>query len=310
MGPISRTSLALALVPLLSYAANDKLQTATFRSASDVVLIPATVLDAHNHLVRGLSARDFRLLEDKIEQPIRYFGEEELPLSLAVVFDTSGSMAGKISYLRAALANVLATANPRDEFCLIAFADHPELAVPWTTDPGAIESAVFSRPARGRTALLDAMQAGLAALKSSHNPRRAMVAFTDGGDNFSRISPRGFSSLLVEADAQLYAIDSAGFTSVVQSTGEDFESPNLLSDLCDRAGGRYFQVSGAKESLAVADQIGKELRSQYVLGYVPAAHSDAGKFHRVRVEVLRHPGQSRLSVFWRHGYRAPSDSIR
>jgi Ca-activated chloride channel family protein len=279
---------------------------ATFRADTSVVLVGATVVDGHDRLVRGLTRQDFRLFEDKVEQSIRYFGEEDVPLSLAVVFDTSGSMAGKLPSMRGALRAVLQTSNPEDEFCLITFADRPEVVVPWTADAAEVQNRVLVKPAHGRTALLDAIDAGLRQIRQSHNPRRAIVVFSDGGDNYSRLSARGLSRQLEEADVQLYAIDTSEPSFPADRFEERMPQPNLLAELCEGAAGRYFQLSDRRDSERIAERVNQELRAQYVLGYTPSTQAEDGKFHRLQLKVERRAG-THLSVRWRHGYRAPSD---
>ena len=301
-----RCGLAFVLASIAARGATEVAQPTHFRADATIVLIGATVVDTHDRLVRGLRREDFRLFEDKIEQTIRYFGEEEVPLSLAVVFDTSGSMTGKVASMRGALAAVLATSNPDDEFCLIAFADHPEVVVPWTSDVAEVQNGAFSRPAHGRTALLDAIAVAMRQLRRSRNPRRAMVVFSDGGDNYSRFSERALVRQLEEADVQLYAIDTSEFLSPPDRPAEEVAGPNLLSELCDHAAGRYFQLSDAHDPERVAERVSRELRSQYVLGYSPSNHAEDGKFHRLQLKVERRPG-THLSVRWRHGYRAPTN---
>ena len=302
-----RCGLVLLLSSMAAMGATAVAQPGRFRADTSVVLVGATVVDGHDRIVRGLTRQDFRLFQDKVEQTIRYFGEEDVPLSLAVVFDTSGSMADKLGSMRGALAAVLKTSNPEDEFCLINFAGRPELVVPWTPDAAEVENRVFARPARGRTALLDAIEVALRQIRQSHNPRRAIVVFSDGGDNYSRLSERALERQLEEADVQLYAIDTAGF---LPPTADAFEEaaaqPNLLVELCDHAAGRYFQLNGARDPERVAERVNLELRSQYVLGYTPSNQAEDGKFHRLQLKVAPRPG-AHLSVRWRHGYRAPTD---
>jgi Ca-activated chloride channel family protein len=302
----ARCVIAFLLASMAAHGSSEAAQAGHFRADSTVVLIGATVVDTHDRLVRGLGREDFRLYEDKVEQTIRYFGEEDVPLSLAVVFDTSGSMAGKLAGMRSALAAVLETSNPQDEFCLITFAERPQVAVNWTSDAAEVQNRVLAGPAHGRTALLDAIAAGLRQLRQSHNPRRAMVVFSDGGDNFSVLSGRSLAHQLEEADVQLYAIDTAEFLSLPDRAAEEIAGPNLLSELCDHAAGRYFQLSDPRDPQRVAERVSRELRSQYVLGYTPSNLAGDGKFHRLQLKVQRRPG-THLSLRWRHGYRAPSN---
>jgi Ca-activated chloride channel family protein len=305
----ARFQFTVMLACVTVAAASEATGRAQFRADANVVLVGATVLDRHNRVVRGLTQADFHLFEDAAEQRIVYFGEDDLPVSLAIVFDTSGSMEGKLSNTRGALAALLETSNPEDEFCLITFADRPKIAVPWSTSQGEIRDRVLSIRSNGRTALLDAVQMGIEQLRRSRNPRRALVIFSDGGDNYSRITERRLAGLLEEADVQMYAVNmmppDAGWGA--DRAPEEIVGQNLLAELCERASGRYFPLDGQRDLKKVADQIGKELRSQYVLGYTPTRPARDGKFHRVQLKLLRGAGGQKLSVYWRRGYRAPSN---
>jgi Ca-activated chloride channel family protein len=278
-----------------------------FRADANVVLINATVLNRHDRPVRGLAPNDFRIYEDKAEQRIAYFSEEETPLSLAVVFDVSGSMDAKMAGMRSALDAVLQTANPQDEFSLITFADRPEVAVGWTTNPEEIQNRLLQASAHGETSLLDALGTGLAYITKARNARRAIVVFSDGGDNHSRLTERQIIGSLEESGVQIYAIDSFDSLAFLSRSPEVFAGPDLLERLSDHAGGRYFQVDGKPEVAAAAEQISRELRSQYLIGYVPLGGANDGRFHHVRVQVRRDAGTAKVTVFWRKGYRAPGN---
>lgn len=280
---------------------------AQFHADANVVLINATVLDRHQRPVRGLSRDNFHIFEDSSEQIITYFGEEDLPLSLAVLLDVSGSMNGKIAGARRALSAVLSDANEADEFSLITFAEHPRVTVPWTTAPAEIQNAVLMDQPHGRTSLLDAIVLGIRQLGQSKNPRRALVILSDGGDNHSSYTERQLNGMLDEADVQMYAIETSEAVFLPEQSPEEFGGPDLLSRLCGRTGGRHIEVQNGRQLAAAADQLGKELRSQYVLGYASPKGSADGKFHHVRVQVSRPPGSPKLSVYWRQGYRAPPE---
>lgn len=295
--------ICITVLSAASAFAADGTPPAFFRAGANVVLVNATVLDRHNRPVRGLSRNDFRLFEDKKEQSISYFSEEELPLSLAVVFDTSGSMAGKVSQAREALDELLRDSNSADEFSLVTFADRPQWAVPWTNNAGDILAAVlFSKP-HGVTSLLDAVAFAVQRMVDARNPRRAVLILSDGGDNHSRFTEGHIARLLEEAGVELYAVDMSPAWITRSRSPEEFEGPQLLDRLCDDAGGRYFQVDGAKELAAAARRISLELRSQYVLGYTPPDTAADGRFHRVNLQIVPTGQAPKLSVYWRHGYR-------
>jgi Ca-activated chloride channel family protein len=275
-----------------------------FHVDASVVLINATVLDRHDRPIRGLTRDQFRLYDDKVEQSIAYFSEEEVPASLAVIFDVSGSMAGKIDGMRTALKTVLQSSNARDEFSLVTFADQPQLAVGWSANPDEIQNRVLLESAHGETSLLDALETGLADMKKAGNPRKAMLIFSDGGDNHSRFTERRVMRSLEEAGVQIYAIDSADPLLPRTGSPEEIAGPDLLERLCDHAGGRYFKVDGQRELAAAAERISRELRSEYLIGYVPSSKSSDGRFHHVRVQVKPSEGAPKVTVFWRKGYRA------
>lgn len=276
-----------------------------FHADANVVLINSTVLDRHDRPVRGLTRDHFRVFEDKEEQRIAYFSEEEVPVSLAVIFDVSGSMQNKMAGMRAALGAVLQSANPQDEFSLVTFADAPHVALGWSSNADEIPNRLLSESAHGQTSLLDALAAGLAIMKTASHQRRALLIFSDGGDNHSRWTERQLKQSLAEAGVQIYAIEDSDVSMPrVDVPPEIVEGQGLLQRICDDAGGRYFQVQWKRELAAAARQISQELRLQYQIGYVPASNAHDGRFHHVRVEVERDKGTPKMSVFWRQGYRA------
>ncbi len=288
-------------------AAGVQQERTAFRSDSYLVLIRATVLDPAHRPVRGLTSDQFRLFQDKMQQSVAFFSEEEVPLALAIVLDVSGSMRNKISGARQALRAILATSNPTDEFCLITFADQAEVSVLWASDEAQIAANATKAHPEGRTSLLDAIHLALDQTKQAANARRAVVILSDGGDNHSRYREREIAAALEEADLQIYAVDMQESPYLTDRSAEELEGPGLLERLCGRAGGRYFHAQNSRELASVADRISKELRSVYLLGFVPPKGADEGRFHSVQLKLDRPAGGPRLSVYWRHGYRVPGE---
>jgi Ca-activated chloride channel family protein len=303
---IVQFSFTIGLACAAGSAATKPVGREYLRADANLVLVSATALDSHNRVVRGLTQSEFRLFEDGVERKLVSFSEEELPVSVAILFDASGSMNGKLSQTRTALAALLKDSNPEDEFSLITFAGRAEVTVPWTHAEGDILNGAMPAQAKGSTALLDAVGMGVQQLRSSHNSRHVIVIISDGGDNHSRFTRGQLVAELEEANVQLYAVDVAPrsdpFADIdhAQIIGAD-----LLGDLCDHAGGRYFTPNGQKELDTVADQIGKEIRSQYVLGFTPVALD--GKYHRVQLKVVRPTGDSKICIYWRRGYKAQTN---
>jgi Ca-activated chloride channel family protein len=303
----ARACLGILLSFTVWASAADLKEKAAFRSNAYVVLVNASVLDPTGRPVPGLPQESFRIFQGKTQQPITYFSEEEVPLSLAVVFDTSGSMSQNISGARKALRALLGASNAGDEFCLVTFAERPELTVPWVSDEALIQNSILFNAPRGQTSMLDAIRLALAQTKKAANPRRAVLVLSDGGDNHSRYSEREIAGMLEEAGAQMYAVDMAESPYLKARADEELAGPDLLERLCERAGGRYFQAHNNHDLTEVASRVSKELRSQYILGFVPPKGIEDGRFHRVQLRVERTKGGPKLTVYWRSGYRSPSN---
>ncbi len=142
--------------------------------------------DPLNRFVTGLEQDSFKVFEDKLEQKIVSFGSEDAPLSIGIVFDTSGSMGPKLDKSRQAVSEFFKTANPEDEAFLVVFNDKPELVTPLTHNLEEIQTRLTFTQSKGRTALLDGILLALHTMKKAHNPRKALVVISDGGDNSSR----------------------------------------------------------------------------------------------------------------------------
>jgi Ca-activated chloride channel family protein len=279
---------------------------ANIRIDTSVVLIPVTVTDPLNRFVTGLDQDSFRISEDKVDQKIVSFGSEDAPLSIGIVFDTSGSMGPKLDKSRQAVSEFFKTANPEDEAFLVVFNDRPELVTPLTHNLEEIQNRLTFTQSKGRTALLDGILLALHTMKKARNPRKALVVISDGGDNSSRYTENEIKNLVRESDTQIYAI---GIYEPVQSRGrtpEELAGPGLLTDVSEPTGGRHFVVENLNELPDVAAKIGIELRNQYVLGYSPSNKVRDGKYRKVSVKLIQPRGLPPLHAFWRTGYYAPT----
>ena len=151
-------------------------------------------------------ARNFRVFEDGVEQEIVRFSGEDVPISIGVIFDMSGSMADKIEKSRLAAVQFFRTANPQDEFFLVNFNDRAQLASPFTASVEELQNRLMFTTAHGQTALLDGIYLGLSQMKGAHNTKKALLIISDGGDNHSRYTEMDIRKYLHEADVQIYAI--------------------------------------------------------------------------------------------------------
>lgn len=271
-----------------------------------LVLINVTVTDPLNRFVTGLEKDHFRLFEDKVEQEITQFSSEDAPISIGLVFDTSGSMGPKLQKSRQAAAEFFKTANPSDEFFLVQFNDRPDLAVPFTTDTDKIQSALTFTQSRGRTALLDSVYLAMHEMKKARNPRKAVLIISDGGDNSSRYTETEIKNAVREADVQIFAIGIFESAANRGRTPEESAGPSLLNELAEQTGGREYAVENVAELPDIAAKIGIELRNEYILGYTPKNRERDGKYRKVQVKLNQPRGLPPLKAYFRLGYYAPT----
>jgi Ca-activated chloride channel family protein len=294
---------AVALIGVLAARAAHETSTGSpIRVDSTLVLIPVSVTGPGNRPVTGLASHQFRVFEGKAEQKIVSLFREDAPLSVGIVFDASGSMAGKLAKAREAVREFLKSANPEDEFSLVTFGSTAAVAVPFTGNAGDISARLLFVDSRGRTALLDAISLGLRYMKNARNARRALLVISDGGDNASRYSESEMRPLLQETDVAVYAIGIyAGGSWTLPE--EERTGPKLLTRLAEESGGRHFAVERANELPGAAAKIAQELRNRYVLAYRPEGQAAHGNYRRVQVKLVEPRG---LHLYWRPGYYAPS----
>ena len=281
-----------------------KTHTKPMRVDVDLVLIPATITDPMNRLVTGLERKNFELFENGRRQEIRHFSSEDAPISLGVIFDVSGSMSDKMEKSREAVVEFFRTANPQDEFFMIAFSDKPELLTDFTSSVEDIQGRLVTTIPKGRTALLDAIYLGLNKMRRAHYQKKALLIISDGGDNHSRYTEGEIKNLVKEADVQIYAI---GIFDAVPRTEEERMGPTMLATVTDVTGGRTFTIDNPNELADVATKIGIELRNQYVLGYRPNNPVHNGKWRKVKVKLNPPKGLPPLHVYSKTGYYAPTE---
>lgn len=272
----------------------------------DMVLVNVTVNDSYGHLITDLDKKNFRLFEDNVEQEILTFSKEDVPASIGLLFDTSGSMANKMEASRQALGNFLQKSNPGDEFFLISFNNHAALDSRFTSDVDLVQQRAKSLKPEGRTSLLDAIYYGLEQMKGARHERRILMVISDGGDNHSRHHEGEIRALLQESDCQLYALGIFDANDMKRTT-EERNGPGLLSELAEMTGGHLFQTQDLREMARLSGNIGTELHSQYVLGYKPSdAHHD-GRWRKIKVGITPPSDRPALAARARTGYYSPRD---
>ncbi|HJT87316.1 MAG TPA: VWA domain-containing protein [Bryobacteraceae bacterium] len=271
------------------------------RVDANMTLVPVTVTDDLGRNVRGLRKQNFRVFDGAEPRPIVSFSQQDAPVSVGLVFDCSRSMTDKFKTARDAANELFHNLNPGDESFLVTISDRAELRQKFTSNLADVENAlVFTHP-NGTTSLVDGVYLALAQMKKAHNPRKALIVVSDGGDNNSRYTLRELIDRAVEADTMIYTI---GIFQNPQSV-EEAEGPDLLKKLSDSTGGLPYAVQNIKDLCTTMARIGITLHNQYLLGYYPPDNAPGGKYRRIRVEVLVPEGTPRLQIYARTGYYVP-----
>jgi Ca-activated chloride channel family protein len=270
----------------------------------DLALVNVTVTDPYNRVVTGLGPDNFRIFEDKVEQEVVNFSSEDVPASIGVILDLSGSMADKLGRAKEATLQFLKAANPQDEFFLIGFNDRVQLLNRFTDDVETLQARMLTISAKGATALLDAIYLGLTQMKDAHYSRRALLIISDGGDNHSRYSERDIKRLVREADTQLYSIGIFNPIRYGARTPEELNGPSLLTEITELTGGRAFAADDPNELFDIATKIGQELRNQYVLAYRPSNKEHNARWRKIKIKLHVPKGLPPLNVYAKTGYYA------
>jgi len=271
----------------------------------NLVLVPVSVMDAMHHPVMGLQQSDFELFEGEVKQDIKYFYQQDAPISVALVLDTSGSMGKRMELLRDAVNEFLANANPLDDYTLITVSERPEVLLRGCRSADEIEATLGTVKAAGWTALLDAVRLATVALKNARYERKAILIVSDGLDNVSRHNLRDVASMVEESDADAYAIgimdDALPFFGMLTER----INRKLLTRITDSTGGRTVVANDLNELPRVAADLSREMRSEYVLGYRPPDGAHERKWRKIKVKL--NAGEPELRAYYKKTYFTPGD---
>jgi Ca-activated chloride channel family protein len=213
----------------------------------------------------------------------------------------SGSMSDKMDKAKEAVVQFMQTANPQDEFFIIAFSDRPRLLAGFTDSIGDIQSRLVTALPKGMTALLDAIYMGMNQMKHAKHQRKALLIISDGGDNHSRYTEREITSAVKEGDVQIFGI---GIFDQSPRTPEERMGPVLLSSVTEVTGGRTFILTSPNDLPDVATKIGTQIRNQYLIAYAPKQKPRDGKWHKIKVKLMPPKGLPPLNVHAKQGYYA------
>src|SRR5437867_8771610 len=270
---------------------------------TDLITFNVTVTDIYGRFVSGLGKNAFTIFDDKTQQEISFFSDDDAPVSVGVIFDVSGSMSGdKVKRARDALAHFIQTSHDSDEYFLIAFNNRAQLLLDRTRDGNAVLDKLLFVQTKNNTALYDACYLGVERVQRGTHPKRALLLISDGQDNNSRYTFNELRRVLKESDVVLYAIGILGGSDVGSSLG--MEGQGILDELASVSGGKAFYPRSAPEMDDIFEQIALELRHQYSIGYRPPNFKSDGKWHHIKVKVAPPRGLPRLFVRSKEGYFA------
>jgi Ca-activated chloride channel family protein len=284
--------LAIALVPLLGLAG----QQPPFRAETRLVVLHATVRNAQGELVTGLERNAFAVYENGKPQPITIFRADDIPVSLGLLIDNSGSMRTLRAQVEAAALALARASNPRDEIFVVNFNDKARIDVPFTSDAGVLEAGIGRVDSIGGTAMRDAIDMAQRYLDTrATRDRKVLLVITDGIDNASVATRDRIEKQAEQRDTMIFAVGLFGDQDrVIQGRHE-------LDQLADRTGGMAYYPGAVDQMGAVAVEIARQIRNQYTIAYAPLNQALDGSYRAIRVAVSA-PGH--LSVRTRAGYRA------
>jgi len=280
---------------------------AVFHADTRVVDLHATVLDKSGHLVTNLPREAFSVYENGVQQEIRTFKREDVPVSMGLIVDNSGSMRNKREKVEAAALALVKDSNPQDEVFVVNFNDEAYRDLPngkdFTSDTKEMQEALKRIDSRGGTAMRDAIQLSIDHLKKAHKDKKVLVVVTDGNDNSSRI---GLDTLVRNAQQSGVLIYSVGLLSEEEHR-EAKHAEHDLNLLAEATGGETFFPREVSEVDRLAHQVARDIRSQYSIVYTPANQSMDGTFRRIKVTAKASGGPT---VRTRSGYYATPDQAR
>ena len=272
----------------------------TIRVNVDVVVLHASTRNRKGVLVSGLGKADFQVHENGVLQQIKSFSHEDIPVTVGLVVDNSGSMRPKQQEVAAAAVEFARSSHPDDQMFVVLFNENVSFGLPahtpFTDQADELQDALSILP-NGKTALYDAVAAALQHLKKGKRDKRVLVVVSDGADNASRLQREQMLTLASQSDAIIYTIG-------LFELEDPDRDPRTLKRLAEATGGEAFLPESVKQVVPVFERIAQDIRNQYTITYSPANRSQDGTYRTVQVSAAA-PGRGRIKVRTRAGYYAP-----
>ncbi len=273
------------------------------RIAMDVqnVLLDVSVKDKNGQWISGLTKDHFRIVENGEPQEITWFTGEDIPVTLGIVLDNSGSMRAKRAEAVTAALAFVKTSNPHDEMFVITFNDRVHVGlpkdIPFSDSASKLRDALMVHEPAGRTALYDGIAKALEHGNTGKHARKALLVISDGGDNASGVNRETMQKLAMESRATIYTIG-------VFNDDDKEKNPGVLRELARITGGEAFVPGNLKQLEGICEKIGRDIRNRYVLSYTPIHKKPVGRERKIKV-AAHTPERGHLSVRSRTRYLAP-----
>lgn len=282
-------------------------------TTTNLVVLHATVYNNKGQMIDDLGKGNFRVYEDGVEQKLAVFSHADVPVTMGIVIDDSGSMRTKRPSVDAAALTFVKTSNPNDQVFVVNFNDVYYVDTPgnFAANMQQLESALDKIDSRGGTALYDAVVASIDHLKLGNRDKKVLLVITDGEDNSSRYTFPQLVQFAQKSNAEIYTIgllggDEEGSGGLFHiHSGGDRHAAKVLKDLSEATGGKSYFPKSLNEVDEVCQHIAHEIRDQYTLAYYPTNAARDGSFRQVRVVATLPGSHKRLVVRTRPGYFAP-----
>ena len=291
-------SLALAQAPAPKAQAGEDLGPATFSADTRLVVLPVSVSDRSGKLITNLPRESFKVFENGAEQPIKLFRREDVPISLGIIIDNSGSMRDKRAKVETASMDLVKASNPRDEVFVVNFNDEAFLDVPFTNDIKKLEEGVARIDSRGGTAMRDAISMSIDYLKDKgKKDKKVLLVVTDGNDTASSGSLEKLIDKARNGEVLIYSIGLLN----EEEKREGRKAKHALDAITRESGGLSFYPKDVSEVDKIALQVAQDIRNQYTIAYSPSVQALDGSFRQIKVTVN---GAGHSTVRTRTGYYA------
>ena len=277
----------------------------------NLVVLHATVLDGRGRQVNDLRQDNFRVYEDGVLQKLSVFSHADIPVTMGIVIDDSGSMKEKRPAVNAAAVTFVRTSNPQDQVFVVNFNDVYYLDTPgdFAANIEELKSALDKIDSRGGTALYDALYASLDHVKLGNRDKKVLLTITDGEDNASRYSLDELIRSAQQSNSVIYAIgllgsdEPGGLFKIRHASAR--RAAKVLEKVAQITGGQAIFPKSLEEVEATCVQIARDIRNQYTLAYYPTNAKKDGTFRTVKVDAVPSRSREKLVVRARTGYFAP-----